>query len=272
MSLEPISRVLVMVAMNHEGISMVKQLNLQLLDKSKYDLVQPMIGYHGNLGNGEVLLVVNGVRDIYNLDGTKRTLNDIPVQVEGVSPVPSAIATWEAIRVFKPHIVISAGTAGGVRGKGVEKGKVYLSDSPVRYHDRLINFRLPGDSFEPNNYQVFGIGNFPSVHCQNLSKALNLPFGHMSTGSSFDQAQGNIAVQFEKNGAYLKEMEVAAVAEASLLRGVPFFAIKGVTDYIDPGEDFNEQFEKELEPVSEVVARTLFQVVSFVIGKNISQL
>jgi len=231
-----------------------------------------MVGYHGTNGIGEVLLVINGVRDIYNLDGTRRTLNDIPVQVEGVSPVPSALATWEAIRVFKPHIVINAGTAGGVRAKGVEKGKVYLSGSPLRYHDRLINFRLPGDSFEPNNYQVFGIGSFPTVYCQNMAKALDLPFGIMSTGSSFDQAEGNIAHQFEKNGANLKEMEVAAIAEASLLRGVPFFAIKGVTDYIDPGEDYNEQFQKELEPISEVVAKTLLKVVTFVMGKNISQL
>jgi len=83
------------------------------------------------------------------------------------------------------------------------------------------------------------------------------------------------------NGAIVKEMEAAAVAEVAQLLGVPLIVIKGITDYIDhpglAGETtndipWNEQFEKELAPVSETLARIMVKVVEFIMGKKISEL
>jgi len=94
--------------------------------------------------------------------------------------------------------------------------------------------------------------------------------GSISTGSSFDESQGNIADQFDKNNSFLKEMESAAVAEVAHLTNVPFLAIKGVTDYIDTShhETVSEQFEKELVPVSEKVSQTSIKLIQWIIGKS----
>jgi len=264
-----IQRVLIVVAMTHEALPLVAALNLKPLAQ-EYNLLPPMVGYIGNCSTGEILLVINGPRTVNNPDGSKRLKDGKPVTVEGVSPVSAAIATWEGVRIFKPHIIVNIGTVGGLKSKGAVKGTVYISGYPVKYHDRLINFRLPGDDFEPNNYQAFGIGSFLPAACPKLAVALGLPLGSISTGSSFDESQGNIADQFDKNNSFLKEMEAAAVAEVAHLTNVPFLAIKGVTDYIDTShhETVSEQFEKELVPVSEKVSQTSIKLIQWIIGKS----
>jgi len=253
---------------------MITALGLAPLQKSTYDLPSPFVGYHGHIHGGEVLLIINGPRIVHNLDGTVRTLDGVPVTVEGVAPIPVALSVWEGVRVFKPQLIINAGTAGGVKAKGAIKGKVYLIGSPLRYHDRLINFRLPGDTFEPNNYQAYGIGSFLPTPSPNLAKELGFSLGSISTGSSFDVAQGNIADQLEKNNAFLKDMEAATVAEVAQLCGIDFLLLKGVTDYIDLDhhESHVDQFEKELEPVSNIIATLVAKTINWIIGKTKSQL
>jgi len=275
----PITKVLILVAMTHESLAMVSTLGLSPLD---HGLPAPLKAFHKKVTSppGEVLLVINGQRKVNNLDGSQRTQpTGEPVTVEGVSVVPAAIAAWEAIRYFKPSLVISAGTCGGVKHK-TQKGKVYVANAPVVYHDRLINFRLPGDTFEPNNYQAYGIGSFNVQRCPKMQQVLGLLGATLTSGSSFDPCHGNVLEQFNKSGATIKEMEAAAVAEIAQLLGVPFIAVKGVTDYINHpdsvgvAEDapWNDQFEKELAPVSEIVANTMVKVIDFVIGKQLADL
>jgi len=267
----PITRILIVVAMTHEAISMITALKL---NTHQNVLPPPLDVYYGKFESGEVFLIINGRRHVNNLDGTPRMLDGVPVVVEGVSPVPTAISVWEGIRVLKPQIIINAGTAGGVKAKGAIKGKVYIIGTPFRYHDRLINFRLPGDNFEPNNYQAFGIGSYAPFTPFKLVKELGLPLGSISTGASFDTFQGNVAEQFDKNGAFLKDMESATVAEVASWHGVDVITLKGVTDYIDHVDDgtHHEQFEKELKPISEVVAAEVSKVVHWILGKKRSDL
>jgi len=220
---------------------------------------------------------------VYNLDGTLRTdINGNPIYVEGASVVPGGIAAWEAIRTYKPSLVISTGTAGGVKGI-TKKGQIYVATGQVTYHDRLIDFRLPGDDFHPNNYQAYGICSTKVLDCPNMRAELQLGAARVSSGSSFDPCQANVLQQFVKNGAAIKEMEAAAIAEVAQILGVPFVAIKGITDYIHDvpenksptnGDDeaWNKQFEKELAPVSETIAATMVKVVQFMLGKHLSQL
>eukprot|EP01123_Difflugia_compressa_P007180 TRINITY_DN1974_c0_g1_i1.p1 TRINITY_DN1974_c0_g1~~TRINITY_DN1974_c0_g1_i1.p1 ORF type:complete len:285 (-),score=49.55 TRINITY_DN1974_c0_g1_i1:66-920(-) len=269
-----INRILVVVAMAHEAMPIVSALNLQPLDKNKYNVSLPISGHYSVTSEGtEILLLINGSRKVNNLDGSKRTFpNGDPVSVEGVSPVSAALTVWEGIKTFKPQLVINAGTAGGVRAKGAVKGTVYLVNSPVKYHDRLINFRLPGDTFETNNYQAYGIGSYlPSSITSKLVSALGMPGGSVSTGSSFDQSQGNIAEQFDINNVFLKDMEAAAVGEVCQLLETDVVFVKGVTDYIDPEatvtETHSEQFKKELEPVSVIIAKSVAKVINHCAGK-----
>jgi len=269
-----VKRILIVVAMTHEALPLVAALGLKPL-AAEYHLAQPMVGYRGEYDNGEVLLIINGPRPVNNPDGSKRLNKEGQlVTVEGVSPVSAALATWEGVRIFKPHLILNVGTVGGLKSKGAVKGTVYISGTPIKYHDRLINFRLPGDEFEPNNYQAFGIGSYMPVACPKLSQTFSLPPGSISTGSSFDQSQGNVADQFEKNNAFLKEMEAAAIAEVAELANVPFLALKGVTDYIDAAshQEMHEDFGKELVPVSEKISQSTVKIVHWVLGKALTDL
>jgi hypothetical protein len=107
------------------------------------------------------------------------------VQVERVSVTPAAITTWEGIRRHKPDVVISAGTAGGIRSLGAVKRRVYISQSPIkyglrrttyreRYFDRLIDFRAPGDDFSVTNYKCYGVGSYPVLPCPNMIKGMKV--------------------------------------------------------------------------------------------------
>jgi nucleoside phosphorylase len=55
------------------------------------------------------------------------------VKVNRVGVVPAALSAWEGIRLFKPDIILSIGTAGGVHARGVRQRSVYLSEHPVQY-------------------------------------------------------------------------------------------------------------------------------------------
>jgi len=68
-------------------------------------------------------------------------------------------------------------------------------------------------------------------------------------------------------------MEAATVGEVGQWFGIDVIAIKGVTDYIDTThQDTQEQFEKELLPVSEVVAKEVARIVNWILGKKRSEL
>jgi len=201
-------------------------------------------------------------------------LNGSQLKVERVSITPAVISAWEGIRVFKPDIVLSVGTAGGVKARGAKKRAVYLAETPIRYFDRLIDFRAPGDEFPTCNYKCYGIGSYPVHPTPKLIAELQLPTASVSTGSSFAHPEGNIKEQFEANGALIKEMEAAAIAEVAESVSVPFLAIKGVSDFIDVhfGDAQSVEFEKNLGPVSDLVADVTVQVVDFIIGKKLSDL
>lgn len=146
------------------------------------------------------------------------------VKVERVSVTPAAITTWEGIKRHAPDLVISVGTAGGVKSLGAVKRHVYLTQAPVKYFDRLIDFRAPGDDFQVTNYKAYGIGSYPVLPCPNMVKGLfylfnslralelQLDVGTVGTSSSFSLPEGLIKDQFVDNGTMLKDMEAATVA------------------------------------------------------------
>ena len=51
------------------------------------------------------------------------------------------MATYESIRVLNPDVVITAGTCGGFKAKGLEIGDVVLGTHSA-FHDRRI--QIPG--------------------------------------------------------------------------------------------------------------------------------
>lgn len=54
----------------------------------------------------------------------RRSESGEPVTVEGVSLVAAAVSAWDGLAAFEPDIVLSVGTAGGVKALGAVKGQV----------------------------------------------------------------------------------------------------------------------------------------------------
>jgi nucleoside phosphorylase len=255
------------MAMAHEAGPFITRCALKPM--TSVTLPFPLQGFEGNISGAEISLVVNGAREVRELDGKIRVdPNGAPVRVEGVSVVPAAISAWESIKTLNPDIVINAGTAGGSYARGARRGQVYLCQSPMRYHDRHIDFRLPGDSYEPNNYWCFGIGSFaPSLLPEKVVNDLGLSSLIVSTGASFGPLTGLMAKTFEQSNAALIEMEAAAISEVCVLTKKPFVIIKGCTDYIDTppnhdDKDNSAQFAENLVPVSESVAVAVEKLIT----------
>jgi len=261
--------ILILVAMQHEARPMIDRLHLTPVDAS-LPVSAPMLAWSRRVSTTrQVLLVVNGPRVVRDLEGRVRD----GARVEGVSVVSAAIAAWEAIGVLQRRgdaiaLVVNAGTAGGSYARGARRGQVYLCQSPMRYHDRHIDFRLPGDAYEPNNYWCFGVGSFAPTHLsEKIVKELGLSSLIVSTGASFGPLSGLMAKLFEESNAALVEMEAAAISEVCVLTKTPFVVIKGCTDYIDSAPNHNDndhsaQFAEQLAPVSETVAAAVEKLIS----------
>jgi len=173
----------------------------------------------------QIVLIQNGSRLVNDVKDEK---GDI-AHVDAVGTIPSALAAWEGIRAFHPDVIITAGTAGGVKANGATVGDVYISTDRVRYHDRRISI---------GNYKPYGIGSYPCLECPNLIKLFpgRIKLGVVSTGNTFDKMDPSEKEQFFQNRATIKDMEAAAIAEVAQLKGVHFLAVKSVTDLIDKTE------------------------------------
>jgi len=265
LSLSP-KRVLLLVAMAHEAAPLIALLGLQPIPPTSVSpppIAEPMLAYSGRLAASELVLVINGARVVRDFSGRPRARDDgTHISVEGVSVVPAAVTAWEAARLYKPTLVINSGTCGGVRLLGARRGQVYVARSPVVYYDRHVDFRLPGDAFEPNNYMCYGRGSFPlaSLSPQVLPSVERLG---VATGASFGGLFGKNNDAFQSSGAALVEMEAAAIAEVCAMLLLPLLLVKGVTDYIDgqaTGAN-GDEFREHLAPVSETIASTVRDLI-----------
>jgi nucleoside phosphorylase len=266
---KPVSTILIVMAMEHEAAPIISKLGFSLLENC--GMMGPMKTYSGKVNEGIVYLILNGDSHIYDQSGNVRHKDGDRVKVNRVGVVPAALSTWEGIRLFKPDIILSVGTSGGHKSKGIKQGGVYLSQHPVQYFDRLIDFRAPGDEFDVTNYKCYGIGSHPVIECNQLAKDLGLAFARVGTSSSFAHPEGNIRVQHDENDVAIKEMECAAIAEVADMFSIPFLAVKGVTDYVDvhvTQDDLNSEFNANLCCVSDVVADHTVKVINYILEKK----
>src|SRR5262249_57607380 len=122
--------------------------------------------------------------------------------VDNIGLEPAALAAFAAIRGFTPALLVNVGTAGSFAARGATVGDVYVSGGPFRFHDH----RIPLGAFAQ-----YGRGDFRGVDVTALATKLGLKTGGISSGSSLDHTERDIA-EFNANGATLKEMEPEAMA------------------------------------------------------------
>ena len=86
--------------------------------------------------------------------------------------------------------------------------------------------------------EEYGFGHFRSPNLIGLAHAAGLKQGVVTTSDSLDTTQKDMELMMAE-GATIKEMEATAVAWVCHNAGIPFAAIKSVTDIVDHIEEHN---------------------------------
>ena len=155
--------------------------------------------------------------------------------VDSIASQPAVTTTLHAVEAVQPSIVISAGTAGGFEVRGGHIAATYLADRCV-FHDRRVP--IPG-------FDRYGDGDYPVADLGSVATLLGFQQGTVTTGNALDAPTEDLA-KMHGTGAVAKDMEAAAVAWTCERLGVPFTALKVVTDLVDHHEEAAEQFTRNL--------------------------
>ena len=189
--------------------------------------------------------------------GTLPTVNVKVVAVySGVCKVNAAVAAQLLIEAFHAEAVINAGTAGGM------DERVQLFDTVVAeqtaYHD------VAGDiltEFHPWMQSVyFQADERLLAAARTYSRTAEHPvlFGKIVTGEQFitDENREKINAAFAPLAV---DMESASVAHVCHVNGVPFLAVRTVTD--TAAHSGAENFERNCEQASEIAAKAVVGIL-----------
>lgn len=228
--------VLFVVAMEEEAMPLVTRFGLERRSPSPFLPGAPFVAWEGTTTDGIKLRLVWVGRDP-RFGG-----------VNNVATTAAAVATYAAVAAFGAHdLVVSAGTAGGFRGAGAAVGDVYLSSKCV-FHSR----RIPTDGTGAENYEEYGFGHYRSPQLGALASAAKVKVGVISTSDSLDCTPVDLELM-RSEGAAVKEMEAAAVAWVCQQLGVPFVALKAITDIVDGEHGTRGEFESNLVIASQAL-------------------
>ncbi|CAN6166298.1 unnamed protein product [Urochloa humidicola] len=147
----PISRVLIVMAMETEAMPLVNR--FKLVEAPARESIFPKgatwTRYYGNHKDLQIDLVMPGKDVVYGVDS--------------VGTVSASLVTYASVEALKPDLIINAGTAGGFKAKGASVGDVFLA-SDVAFHDR----RIPIPVFD-----TYGVGARKTFATPNILKELN---------------------------------------------------------------------------------------------------
>ena len=162
------------------------------------------------------------------------------------------------IQQFKPDVIINAGTAGGFKSKGSAVGDVYIC-SQIANHDRRIP--IPG-------FQEYGVGNYSGSTVTKIVEELHYKTGVVTTSNSLDHSEMD-DVHMLKNDASVKDMEAASIAWTAEQAGIPFFAIKVITDIVDGDRVTQEEFLENLAAAASSLQAAIPRVIDFLVDKPV---
>lgn len=178
-----------------------------------------------------------------------------------VGTVGAALSTYETCVSLKPDVIVNAGTAGGFAKRGGQVGDVYLG-STFKNHDRRIP--IPG-------YDAYGVGEYDAHPTPKLAEALGCKRGVVCTGNSLDATE-TCKKLLDEYEASVKEMEAAAMAHVAHLFGVPFIAVKTITDIVDGPVATQEEFLANLGAAAAALKDVVPKVVDFIAGRDVDDL
>lgn len=167
----------------------------------------------------------------------------------GVCKVNAAIAAELLIEAFGVDAVVNAGTAGGLDPK-VKLFDTIIAERSV-YHDVAQDILTEFHPWMPSVYFPSD-GNLLSA-ARNYVETVKHPilFGTIATGEQFVENEGRERI-LQKHSPLAVDMETAAAAHVCYVNGVPFLAVRSITD--TSGDSGVENFEKNCERASEIAA------------------
>ena len=245
-------RVLIVVAMEQEVQPLIEHFRLPRLPHS-FLAGSPMVAWGGMLPDRplELHIVWCG--------------QDARYGNNNVGTAAAAVSTYASCAAFgAPDLVLSVGTAGGFSAHGAEIGDVYLSTKCV-FHSR----RIPGAAGD-GELEESGFGHYRSPPLLGLARTAGLKLGVVSTSDSLDATPLDLQLMAGE-GASVKEMEAAAVAWTCQQLGVPFVALKGITDLVDGAHATRGEFESNLATATASLQDKLATVLGLLEGEPLDR-
>lgn len=227
----------VVVAMMSEARPIIKALGLER--KGRLHPCYPMEHYACE-HRPHVHLVVNGTCPRFGVDN--------------IASQPATLSAFLCIEKFRPAILLNAGTAGGFEKDGSSVGDVYLSHPMVFFHDRRIP--IPG-------FREFGVGSYSCPDVRAMAASIGVKTGSVSTGNSLSSIPEDLKIMQSYEGR-AKDMEAAALAWVAEQHGVPFVAIKAITDLVDGEKPVHQAFLDNLHIASERLAEKTLEVIEYI--------
>lgn len=174
------------------------------------------------------------------------------VVICGLGKVNAAAGTQYAIDHFTPERIVNLGVAGGLDAS-MSVGQVYSISKCFQCDFDLsdINHTPKGT---PDEYDspFFELSNFPTTQLSNLPTAI------VSTGDSFVNGDPDRDFVYGEMGAWLRDMELAAIAHVCKRAGVRCCALKSVSDVHFPDRPPpTEQYATNLKKAVDALARAL---------------
>jgi len=196
---------------------------------------------------------VDGARVVIAVNGV-----DARHGVDLIGTEPAVMNTTAVCAAFSPDVVISAGTAGGWMRAGAEVGDVYVSWPHVVRHDRRIDL---------DGLREYGIGRHEVWDgAPDLAVHLGARLGVVTTSNALDESDIDRDWILDLRGE-VKEMEAAAVAWVCEVHGVPFVAVKTITDLVDHPAPTAEQFSANLSAASTRLAEVVPASARYLAGR-----
>lgn len=190
---------------------------------------------------------------------------EVVLTLSGIGKVNAAFSTALVIDRFSPRAVINSGSAGAL-GAGIAVGDVVIGDR-VAHHD--VDLRAFG-------HQIGQLPDLPAAYpadstlvAQTVLAArgggVTVHQGLIVSGDRFIHDTARTAPIREAFPAALAcDMEAAAIAQVSHLCGVPFVAIRAISDHAD--EQANTTFDAFIEHAGKQSATLVHRLLGILNG------
>lgn len=194
--------------------------------------------------------------DIESFRFWKGEIGGVPVVVSRteVGMVQATMATMILLREFRPRLIISQGTAGGVNPE-LRRGDIVLSRTTVPFGAFRTEPRARGEGVELDDWSVLPRllreGNervrYESFEAdpELLGRAGAVPYAHgkvyrgvVGSADQWNREVDKLLWAHDVFGIDSEDMESAAVHQVAHIAGVPFLAVRIISNSEHHGENF----------------------------------